>query len=138
MLSVNAIVFVTFVLVWILAFVLTKVFFKPLARILAERSSRIETAKTETEAALKAYDDGLRRVEDELKKARSASAEIWDQAELEALKEKSRLVQEIQAECRTQVENARRELEQRVEELKKEIDGRTDEIAADIERRILN
>lgn len=138
MLSVNATVFVTFVLVWILAFVLTKLFFKPVARILGERSSRIEKARTETQAVLKAYDDDLRKVDEELKKARAGSAEIWDQAELEALQEKSRLVQDVQTECRSQVESAKRELERHVGQLKKEIDARTDEIAADIERRLLN
>ncbi len=138
LIHVDALVLVTFALLWILALVLTRVFFKPVARILGERSKRIETAKAETEATLEAYNEDLRKVEEELKKARTASAEIWDQAELEALKERSRLVQDIQAECRAQVENARRELERHVEELKKEIDGRTDEIATDIERRILN
>jgi F0F1-type ATP synthase membrane subunit b/b' len=138
LIHVDALVLVTFALLWILALVLTRVFFKPVARILGERSKRIETAKAETEATLEAYNEDLRKVEEELKKARTASAEIWDQAELEALKERSRLVQDIQAECRAQVKNARRELERHVEELKKEIDGRTDEIATDIERRILN
>jgi F-type H+-transporting ATPase subunit b len=138
MLSVNATVLVTFVLVWILVFVLSKVFFKPVRRILDERSARLEKAKAETQAALDAYGKGLREVEEKLKKARAASAEIWDRAELEALKEKSRMVQDLQAESRSQVEKAKQELERHVERLKKDIDARTDEIAADIERRILN
>jgi F-type H+-transporting ATPase subunit b len=138
MLSVNATILVTFALVWILFFFLSKSFFKPVRRILDERSARIEKAKAETQAALDAYDKGLREVEEELKKARAASAEIWDRSELEALKEKSRIVQDMQAESRAQVEKAKQELERHVERLKKDIDARTDEIAADIERRILN
>jgi F-type H+-transporting ATPase subunit b len=138
MLSVNATILVTFALVWILFFFLSKSFFKPVRRILDERSARIEKAKAETQAALDAYDKGLREVEEELKKARAASAEIWDRSELEALKEKSRIVQDMQAESLAQVEKAKQELERHVERLKKDIDARTDEIAADIERRILN
>jgi F-type H+-transporting ATPase subunit b len=138
MLSVNATILVTFALVWILFFFLSKSFFKPVRRVLDERSARIEKAKAETQAALDAYDKGLREVEEELKKARAASAEIWDRSELEALKEKSRIVQDMQAESRAEVEKAKQELERHVERLKKDIDARTGEIAADIERRILN
>jgi F-type H+-transporting ATPase subunit b len=134
----NATVLITFALVWILVLVLSKVFFKPVGRILGERASRLESAKAETEKALAAYEDDLRQVEEELKKARAASADMWDQAEREALKEKSRLVQDIQTECRAQVEKAKRELEQHVEQLKKEIDAKTGQMAEDIERRVLN
>ena len=134
----DATVLITFALVWILVLVLARVFFKPVGRILGERASRIEKAKAEAEMALAATEEDLRLVEEELRKARAASAEIWDQAEREALKEKSRLVQEVQAECRAQVEKAKQELEQHVELLKKELEAGTERMADDIERRILN
>jgi F0F1-type ATP synthase membrane subunit b/b' len=138
MLSINATVFVTFALVWILVLVLSRVFFKPVRHILDERASRIEKAKAETEKTLAAYEQDLRRIEDGLKEARAAAAGIREQAELEALKEKSRLLQEIQVECRAQVDKAKAELDQRVETLKKELDRTTEELSGDIERRILN
>jgi F-type H+-transporting ATPase subunit b len=138
MLSINATVFVTFALVWILVLVLSRAFFKPVRRILDERASRIEKAKAETEKTLAAYEQDLRRIEEGLKEARAAAAGIREQAELEALKEKSRLLQEIQVECRAQVDKAKAELDQRVETLKKELDATTEELSEDIERRILN
>jgi F-type H+-transporting ATPase subunit b len=134
----DATVFVTFALVWILVLVLSRVFFKPVRRILDERASRIEKAKAETEKTLAAYEQDLRRIEDGLKEARASAAGIREQAELEALKEKSRLLQEIQVECRAQVDKAKAELDQRVETLKKELDRTTEELSGDIERRILN
>ena len=94
----DATVLITFALVWILVLVLSRVFFKPVGRILGERASRIEKAKAEAEMALAATEEDLRLVEEGLRKARAASAELWDQAEREALKEKGRLVQEVQAE----------------------------------------
>ncbi|MGD1010012.1 MAG: ATP synthase F0 subunit B [Candidatus Aminicenantales bacterium] len=138
MLSINATVFVTFALVWILVLVLSRVFFKPVRRVLDERASRIEKAKAETEKTLAAYEQDLRRIEEGLKEARAAAAGIREQAALEALKEKSRLLQEIQVECRAQVDKAKAELGQRVEALKKELDATTEELSEDIERRILN
>ncbi len=134
----DATVLVTFALVWILVLVLSRVFFKPVRRILDERASRIEKAKEETEKTLAAYERDLRQIEEGLKDARAAAAGIREQAELEALKEKSRLLQEIQVECRAQVDKAKAELEQQVEALKKELDATTGELSEDIERRILN
>ena len=138
MLSINATVFVTFALVWILVLVLSRVFFKPVRRVLDERASRIEKANAETEKTLAAYEQDLRRIEEGLKEARAAAAAIREQAELEALKEKTRLLQEIQVECRAQVDKAKAELDQQVKALKKELDATTEELSEDIERRILN
>ena len=134
----DATVLITFVLVWVLVIVLSRVFFKPIQRILDERASRIEKANAETEKTLAAYEQDLRRIEEGLKEARAAAAGIREQAALEALKEKSRLLQEIQVECRAQVDKAKAELGQRVEALKKELDATTEELSEDIERRILN
>ncbi len=133
----DATVIVTFVLVWVLVLILSRVFFKPVGRILAERQARLDQAKAETDRALAAAQEDLRRIEDRMKEARAASDAIWDQAESESLKEKSRIVQELQAETRAQVEEARRDLEREVERLKKELDAQTERLAGDIERRIL-
>lgn len=138
MLSVNATVLITFALVWILAIILSRVFFKPVGRILAERQARLDQAKAETDQALAAAQEDLRRIEERLKEARAASDAIWDRAESESLKEKSRIVQDLQSETRAQVEKARQDLEREVERLKKELDAQTERLAGDIERRILN
>jgi len=134
----DATVLVTFALVWILVLVLSRVFFKPVSRIISERQLRIDKAKEETEKTLAAYEQDLKRIEEGLKEARAASAGIREQAELEALREKARLLQEIQAECRAQVDKAKAELGERAEMLKRELDATNEELADDIERRILN
>lgn len=134
----DATVLVTFALVWILVIVLSRVFFKPVGRILGERASRLDKAKEETDKMLAAYEQDLKRIEENLKEARAAAVGIREQAELEALKEKSRLLQEVQAECRAQVEKAKAELAQRVSELKKDLDARSGELSKEIERRVMN
>jgi F-type H+-transporting ATPase subunit b len=134
----DASVLVTFALVWILVLVLSKVFFKPVSRIVGERTAGIEQAKAETEKTLAAYEEDLRRIEEKLKDARAVSEEIWEQAENHALGERTRLIQELQVETRAQVEKAKQELEREVEELKRKLDARSVEFSEDIERRILN
>jgi len=134
----NALAIVIFLIVWILVLVLTRVFFKPVLRILDERSERIAREKAAAAAALGSYESDLRRVEEGLKEARAAADAIRSTAETEALKEKSRLVREVQAEGRAEIEKAKQELLREMEMLKKELDARTAEIAESIEKRILD
>ncbi len=137
MLSINATALVVFAVVWILVIVLTRLFFKPVLRVLDERAGRIARDKAAAEEARKAYEADLKRIEDGLKEARAAADAIITTAETEALKDKSRLVREVQAEGRAEVERAKAELQREMETLKKELDKRTVEIAESIEKRIL-
>jgi F-type H+-transporting ATPase subunit b len=137
MLKIDATALVVFALVWVLVIVLTRIFFKPILRILDERAGRIARDKAAAEEARKAYEADLKRIEDGLKEARAAADAIRNAAETEALKDKSRLVREVQAEGRAEVERAKAELLREVETLKKELDKHTEEIAESIEKRIL-
>ena len=137
MLSINGTFIVVFAIVWILVLVLTRLFFKPIMRILDERAARVAKDKTAADEALKSYADDIRRIEEGLKEARAAADGIRNAAETEALKEKSRLVREVQAEGRAEVERAKEELLREMEALKKDLDKRTEEIAETIEKRIL-
>ena len=134
----DATVLVTFVLVWILVIVLSRVFFKPVGRILDERASGLDKDKSAAAQAMDAYGQDLRRIEAELKEARLAATQVRDQAEAEALKEKARLLQDVQAECRAQVEKAKRDIAEEVARLKKTLESTTGQMAEEIERRILN
>jgi F-type H+-transporting ATPase subunit b len=137
MLSINATALVVFAVVWILVLVLTRIFFKPMLRVLDERADRIAKDKAAAERARKSTEDDLKRIEDGLKEARTAAEAVRSEAEAEALKEKSQLVREVQAEGRAEVEKAKAALAREIEALKKDLDKRTEEIAADIEKRIL-
>jgi F-type H+-transporting ATPase subunit b len=137
MLSINATVLVVFAIVWILVLILTRIFFKPILRVLDERAARIAKDKEGAESARAAYEADLKRIEDGLKEARAAADAIRSNAESEALKDKGRLVREVQAEGRAEVEKAKAELARQTESLKKDLDQRTEEIAGAIEKRIL-
>ena len=137
MLSINATALVVFAIVWILVLILTRVFFKPILRILDERAARIAKDKAAADGARGSYEADLKRVEDGLKEARAAADAIRSEAEADALKDKSRLVREVQAEGRAEVEKAKAELLREMESLKKDLDKRTEEIAETIEKRIL-
>lgn len=137
MLSIDATVIVVFALVWILVVILSRIFFKPILKVLDERAERVARDKAAAAESQEAYERDLRRVEEGLKEARAAADAIRSAAESEALKEKSRLVREVQAEGRAEVEKAKAELLREMDHLKKELEKQTAEIAGSIERKIL-
>jgi F-type H+-transporting ATPase subunit b len=128
---------IVFVVVWILVIVLTRIFFKPLMRTLDERAARIARDKAAAAGSRDAAGNDLRRIEEGLKEARAAAEAARTAAETEALKDKSRLVREVQAEGRAEVEKAKAELRREMETLKKELEKRTAEIAESIEKKVL-
>jgi F-type H+-transporting ATPase subunit b len=138
MLKIDATALVVFAVVWILVLVLTRIFFKPMLRILDERAARIARDKAAAAGSEEAYEKDLRRIEEGMKEARAAADAARSAAETEALKEKSRLVREVQAEGRAEVEKAKAELQLEMETLKKELEKRTAEIAESIEKKVLD
>ena len=137
MIKIDATALIVFAVVWILVLILTRIFFKPVLRILDERAARIARDKAAEDGARGASDADLKRIEEGLKEARAAAEAIRSAAEADALKDKSRLVREVQAEGRAEVEKAKAELLREMDALKKDLDKRSEEIAATIEKRIL-
>ena len=129
---------IVFLIVWVLVIVLSRLFFKPLGRILEKRRNRLDTDRKAAEDALAKTEMDIRRIEDGLKEARAAAERAREKAESEALREKNRIIQDVQTEGRARVEKAKRELEEKVEQLKKELDARTEELAAEIEKKMMN
>ncbi len=137
MLQIDATALIVFAVVWVLVIVLTRLFFKPILRVLDERATRIARDKAGADGALKAYEDDLKRIEEGLKEARAAADGLRTAAETEALKDRTRLVREVRAEGRAEVERAKAELRREMDAVKSDLDRRTEEIAAAIEKRIL-
>ncbi len=137
MIKIDATALIVFAVVWILVLILTRIFFKPILRILDERAARIARDKAAEDGARSASDADLKRIEEGLKEARAAAEAVRSAAEADALKDKSRLVREVQAEGRAEVEKAKAELLREMDALKKDLDKRSEEIAATIEKRIL-
>ena len=137
MLSIDASVIVIFFLVWILLFILTKLFFNPLRKVMKEREDGIRKNKKAAEEAFSRYDQSVREIEESLKKARIASYATRDRFEKEALQEKERMVAEVSQEVQAQVMAARKQLDERMELLKKELENVSQELARNIEEKIL-
>jgi F-type H+-transporting ATPase subunit b len=138
MLSVDVGLIVIFVIVWILVFVLNKVYFRPVRRIMGKRDSGVQQDQNATLEALEKYEKNLARIEEELRSAKVAGRDTRERFERDAQKEKEKILAEVSHECRTQVEEAKKELSEKVEQLKKELEPQGRDLAEKIEKRLLH
>ncbi|MDH4217848.1 MAG: hypothetical protein OEY18_14615 [Candidatus Aminicenantes bacterium] len=138
MLSIDVSLIVIFVIVWILAGVLTKVYYNPVRKIMSKRESEIEHNKEVSKEALEKYEGILQKIEEELKVAKAAARATREKFEREALNGKERMLEEISRECRSQVEKAKIELDKKVRGLKKELEPQSQQMAERIEKRLLH
>lgn len=138
MLSLDGNVIVVFLIVWVLLFALTKLFFNPVRRIRDAREKAIRENKEAFEKAIGSYEESARQVDQALKEARSAAENVRVSLEADALKEKTRLIGDINAECRSQVDRAKADLDKSVRELKDRLESEAAGLAEQIEKKFLN
>lgn len=138
MLSIDFTFAVIFLLVWVLVLILSRVFFKPVGRMMEERGSQSRENKEAARKALDALTQDLRKIEESLKEAKAASDKIRESLEIEALKERTRLLSDLHAESRKQVEKAREEINGEIGRLKSELAGEVERLSGEVERKVLN
>lgn len=137
MLDIDLTFIVIFLLVWALVLVLSRVFFRPVGRILEKRRDLEASDKEAARAASEAGDRDLRRIEEELREARAASERLHEEIESQALAERARLLAEVQAEARERTEKAKAELEAQVGRLKDQLRDEAGRLAERIEEKIV-
>jgi len=138
MIQIDGSFLVIIAIVWVLVFVLNRIFFGPIKRI---RDKRQDTLRHDREAAAKAldsYGEVVQRVEQSLKSARAQAEQIRESLSAEALKEKGRLLEELNAENRVAVEKAKDDLQRELRGLKREMDSQVEAISEKIEERLLS
>ena len=137
MLDINATFLVTFAVVWILVLILGKVFFRPYQRLRADRAGRVAADRQASQLALEQNQRSLHDIDQSVKAARAAASRIREDLEAEALREKTRLLNEVGSAAKAEVESARAELLRELGGLKAELQARASGLAESIEKRLL-
>lgn len=138
MLSLDANVVVVFIIVWVLVFVLSKLFFNRVRRVRDERERGISANKRAYEQAVESYQKSLWEIEKSIKQAKAAAETAREALAAEAVQEKNRMISEISAECQDRVERARTDLDRVVEDLKAKLEREASGLAEGIEKKLLN
>ncbi len=137
MLDINATFLVTFAVVWILVLILGKVFFRPYQNLRAEREGRITADRQASQRACEQNQRSLRDIDQSIKAARAAASRIREDLEAEALREKARLLNDVGAAAKAEVDGARTDLLRELEGLKAELQAKAAGLAEAIEKRLL-
>jgi F-type H+-transporting ATPase subunit b len=137
MLQIDLTLFITFAVVWILVFILTRIFWRPMMKVIDDRKARLEGDRDSARASSAAVEDGFRRIDASLKAARAAADRAREELEVEALKEKTRLLAEVGASAKEQTDRAKAELRDELTRLRAELDSQAGEMASRIEARLL-
>ena len=138
MLQIDATAFIVFFIVWILFFVLSRVFWKPMIKVIRDRNAQIDGDGEASRKTRIAYEQGLQEIDQTLKSARLAAEKTRETLEVEALKEKSRLLTEASTMAKGEIEKARAALLEEISRLKQELETETGRLADQIEKRLLN
>ena len=138
MLQIDASFLVIFTIIWILLFILKRIFWNPMTRLVKDRDRGIENDRESSRMGLKEYEQGLQKFDSTLKSARLAAEKIKEDLETEALKEKARILAEAGAAAKVEIDKARTALEKETTRLKKDLGSEAVRLAEQIERRLLN
>ena len=138
MLSIDGTFIIVFSIVWVLFFVLTRLFYNPIRKVMAERKAKLDGDKNATELAIVQYEQKMKEIEESIKAARSSANATRDDFEKEALKTKDDMLKEISSECRSQVDEAKVKIEKEVDKIKKDLEKESEDLARKIEKKLLD
>ncbi|MDD8026277.1 MAG: hypothetical protein PHI34_07175 [Acidobacteriota bacterium] len=137
MLEIDGTIVITFAAVWILVAFLSRFFFRPLQKIRAERETRLTGDREASRLAAEENAADLKSVDAALKAARAAADKIRDDLELEAVREKTRLLAEVGRTAKEEVDKAKDEMAREIDGLKAQLAAQAQSLSESIEARLL-
>ena len=138
MLDLDISLFVIFAIVWILLFVLKKIFFNPLQKVRAEREALINQNKKTAAKSQENYEHTLSEIEEQMKKARMDAMASRNSLEKEAQKKREELLADVSKESKKMVEKGKADLEEQMKVLFREMETKSEILAENIEKRLLH
>ncbi|TEU09298.1 MAG: hypothetical protein E3I52_00860 [Candidatus Aminicenantes bacterium] len=137
MIDIDASFIAIFIIVWIMVFVLSRLFFNPLRKIMEEREAKVKGRQEAFQESTEVYEKTVCEIEERLKSARILSEQTKDNLKHEALKKRERMLEEISTEYRSQVEKAQEKLEKQTTSLRRELGAEAKLLAERIEQKLL-
>jgi F-type H+-transporting ATPase subunit b len=137
MIDIDASFIAIFIIVWIVVFVLSRLFFNPLRKIMEEREAKVKGRQEAFQESTEVYEKTVCEIEERLKSARILSEQTKDNLKHEALKKRELMLEEISTEYRSQVEKAQEKLEKQTTSLRRELGAEAILLAERIEQKLL-
>ena len=133
----NASLFLVFVLFIIFVFVLNRILFRPVGRVLDEREALTEGATNEARAAARRYQAELASYEASIRQARGESYRRLEQDRAAALEERKRLIDEAKQKAADEIDRAKSEIANQAASARASLEAESRQIAERISRTVL-
>ena len=118
-------------------FVMNRLLFRPIGRVLDERQALTEGATNEARAASRRYQAKLAEYEETIRQTRAESYRRLEQERAQALEERRRLIEDAKQKTTVEIEQAKSEIGQQAEAARVSLEAESRQIADRISRTVL-
>ena len=127
----------TFLLVWLLYWYVTRVFFRPLQKTLQKRHEATEGLRAAAEANIAAAEHKAAQYEESLRAARSELYQQQEQERQKAIEQRAEIARRARRQAEELTAQAKREIEQDVADAQQRLAAESEALARSIIRAIL-
>jgi len=118
-------------------FVMNRLLFRPIGRVLDERQALTEGATNEARAAARRYQAKLAQYEETIRQTRAESYRRLEQERARALEERRRLIEDAKQKATVEIDQAKSEIGQQAEAARVSLEAESRQIADRISRTVL-
>jgi F-type H+-transporting ATPase subunit b len=118
-------------------FLLNRLLFRPIGRVLDQRQNLTEGSANEARAARRIYETRLAEYEATIRQARAESYKQSEQERAVALEERRRVLDEAKQNAHEQIDRAKQEIEKQVTQARSALESESRQIAENISRTVL-
>ncbi len=127
----------TFILVWVLYFYTSRIFFRPLQKTLQERHASTVGLREAAEANIVLAEQKTSQYQEALQSARTELYRQQEQERQQALDRRTEILRQSRQQAEEMVKRAQQEIRAEAEQAKKRLEAESDQIALSIAQAIL-
>jgi len=125
------------VIIVTMVFILNRILYRPISRVLDERESRTRGRSGEALEILRRVRESLSRHENSLRQARAEGYRLLEQQQAEATGERQRRVLAVRKELEERIEEQKREIQAQADDARITLEGEAHRAAASISSQVL-
>ncbi|HXG63541.1 MAG TPA: ATP synthase F0 subunit B [Blastocatellia bacterium] len=133
----NASLIVVLILFLLFVFVLNRILFRPIGRVLDEREALTEGATAEARSAARQYQSRLADYEAAIRQARAENYKMLEQQRAAALAQRGQLIEAAKQQAAGEIEQARNEITKQAVQVRATLEAESRQVAERISRTVL-
>lgn len=130
-------IFLHIAIILLMVFLLNRILFRPVGRVLEERESHTRGRSLEARETVKRVEESLSRYERSLRAARAESYQLLERQQAEAAEERRRRIGQVRTEVEEAIDEQKRLIRAQTEEARSTLEVEARRVAANISSQIL-